>query len=656
MRSTKTILVTTLGASWQVLPELVGWTNPAVYDFFTGNPTVDELRRTCDVTPVDEFWVITTERPGGKTGEPSPPELEQWCKRFAVPVKTFACKGVDDLNTGEKIRTFRSFLFRIVLNASGLTGPDGKLYLSLTGGRKTMSVDMFEAGMLFGCSAMFHIMDINPPPEFRKDDLTGPPGAYARYFLPVCVHKDIPESFLVATGEREITAAAFPFDPSLSGVIAEDGGLEREIRQREQQSAQLYDNFYTGIRNRDGERDIFRKLYFLHPRSLRKLRSVIIGQDPATRERDFEILKALPKADLHVHLGGVLSAEEIIDVARCRKGGLDNGKIKEILGFSDKPAAFDAHIFGDRVKPENYYRIGINPYQALGDYQGSALLQSRETISRTVDIYAANLKADNVRYVEIRCSPYKYTREGLSIDEVVETIMDAMDRSGITYRLICIIGRQSGYDDIRNSIDAVLGLIDRNRRFAEKLAGIDLAGDESANSPARLRELFMPFLKKCIHITIHAGETETADNIWEAVYHLSADRIGHGLKLADREELIPLFIDRNIGIELCPSSNRQIVGYGRPGDAPYPLNDYMTRGLKVTVTTDNPGISRTFVSNEFYEAARLCGGLSLRDCLVLIRNSLIVSFADAKTKLRLLRRFEQDIHEWCVERLDRIAP
>jgi adenosine deaminase len=68
-------------------------------------------------------------------------------------------------------------------------------------------------------------------------------------------------------------------------------------------------------------------------------------------------------------------------------------------------------------------------------------------------------------------------------------------------------------------------------------------------------------LERCIHVTIHAGETESVDNIWQAVYHLSADRIGHGLKLLDKPELIPRFIDKNIGIEMCPSSNDQIIGY-----------------------------------------------------------------------------------------------
>jgi adenosine deaminase len=362
------------------------------------------------------------------------------------------------------------------------------------------------------------------------------------------------------------------------------------------------------------------------------------------KERDMFFLQLLPKADLHTHLGGVLTAQEIIETAKVHPR--PDALVKEILSYDNKPEEFDTHIFGKNIYREQFYGIGINPYQRLGDYQGSKLLQTKETIAKAAELYACKLLDDNVKYVEIRCSPHKYTKEGLEIDDVVNTLMDTLDKfNNIEYRLICIIGRQGGYTEITQSISDILQLISRNKRFADKLCGIDLAGDESANSPKKLREQFMPFFEKCINITIHAGETESVENIWQAVYHLSADRIGNGLKLLDRPEFLKHFIDKNIGVEMCPSSNRQIVGYGKSGDTSYPLREYMKRGLKVTVNTDNQGISRTSLSNEFYEAARLCGALSLWDCFVLIRNSLIVSFADKETKMKLLRRFESEIFE-----------
>ena len=634
------ILVTTLGTSWQILPEIVGWTNPEKYNFFDGNVDVSGLRSKYNIQPVDQFWIVTT------TNQRDFDKLKQWYEHWNVKVRVFVCDGIDDLISEVTIRKFRSFLFRVVLNASyEVAEKKGKLYLSLTGGRKNMSADMYEAGMLFGCNAMFHIIETYRSEFQSNDDLLGVHGAYASFFLPVVVNENIPSSFIVSAGDKRLISNDFPLQTIQPGLYSEDGKLEKEISQRKQQSSQIYSNFYERIRNQAGERDIFRMLYFLHPDILQKLKQIIIADNPDHFNRDMEILKSLPKADLHTHLGGVLTAAEMIEVARTHPFPK---KVKNILTFSERPAEFDRFIFGEYIDPEKYYGIGINPYQSLGDYQGSKLLQTKETISKTIEIYARKLIDDNVKYVEIRCSPYKYMKENLHIDEVVDTIIKTMDKYPmITYRLIYIIGRQSGRDEIEIIINELLALIERNTSFRNKLAGIDLAGDEAVNSPRELREMFMPFLQACIRITIHAGETQPVDNIWEAVYHLSADRIGHGLKLLDKEELIPRFIDKNIGIEMCPSSNRQIVGYGKENDEDYPLKKYMECGLKVSINTDNQGISRTSMSNEFYEASRLCNGLSLWDCIVLIRNSLIISFADKTTKLKLLHEYEKEIFEWC---------
>jgi len=191
-----------------------------------------------------------------------------------------------------------------------------------------------------------------------------------------------------------------------------------------------------------------------------------------------------------------------------------------------------------------------------------------------------------------------------------------------------------------------------NGAFAEKLAGVDLAGTEGKLPPEKLRSVFMPFLERCVHLTIHAGETEPVENVWQAVYHLNADRIGHGLNLLDRPELLRRFIDRNIGVEMCPTSNDEIVGYA---GKKYPLADYLRAGVKVTVNTDNCGISRTSLSGEFYKAAEMSGGLSLWDCFALIRDSLLVAFVDKPARTRLLRLYEDRLYDWCVGTVPNLA-
>jgi len=171
--------------------------------------------------------------------------------------------------------------------------------------------------------------------------------------------------------------------------------------------------------------------------------------------------------------------------------------------------------------------------------------------------------------------------------------------------------------------------------------GFDVAGAEHARSASSMRDDFLEVRKDCISITIHAGETQPAESIWEAVYELNADRIGHGLTLIENHALERKFLDRGIGIELCPSSNYQIIGYDDPWievypGKTYPLRHYLDVGLKVTLNTDNRGISHTNLSHEFIKASHMTDhGLSLFDALQLSKNSLDISFFDHDTKERL---------------------
>ena len=137
------------------------------------------------------------------------------------------------------------------------------------------------------------------------------------------------------------------------------------------------------------------------------------------------------------------------------------------------------------------------------------------------------------------------------------------------------------------------------------------------------------------------------ESIWQAVYHLNAERIGHGLTLRDRPDLMNKFLERGIGIEMCPSSNAQIVGFQDnylpdTGLQEYPLKKYLDAELLVSVNTDDPGISRTSATNELHKAARLTkGGLSKWEILQLLCNAFRTAFYPYKQKKALIRRVEE---------------
>ena len=182
------------------------------------------------------------------------------------------------------------------------------------------------------------------------------------------------------------------------------------------------------------------------------------------------------------------------------------------------------------------------------------------------------------------------------------------------------------------------------------MGGFDLAGDEKVCTAAEMHNYFLPLMKECMHFTIHAGEDNPVESIWEAVYMLNAQRIGHGLTLPDNPALMKKIFDSNIAIEMCPSSNFQIAGFrdnyfdSTGNQKIYPLKQYLEKGLCVTVNTDNPGISDTNFTKELHKACRLTpGGLSLWEILSIIRNGFKASFAQRSIKYELLKKAENKI-------------
>jgi adenosine deaminase len=182
------------------------------------------------------------------------------------------------------------------------------------------------------------------------------------------------------------------------------------------------------------------------------------------------------------------------------------------------------------------------------------------------------------------------------------------------------------------------------------MLGLDLAGDEGDSQPAQLAQHFKLAFEHCLPITIHAGEGELAHNIWQAAYHLHADRIGHGLTLAANPQLASRFRERRIGLELCPTSNREVVGFADPaypesaGLPAYPLRQFIQMGLPLALCTDNPAISRTTLADEFMAAARMTeGGLSLWECLALLRQAFVHAFLPAPEREVLLKNVDAQV-------------
>ena len=706
------ILLTTLGASWAVIPELLMWMDKGVDDFYKYHPNHAELdanREQYGFTNITELWIVTT---NGTTEDLE--KTRQWLDLLgarAPELRVFSFSR-DDIHNTLDTRCFRELVFRSVLEARQKTRT-GTLWLSLAGGRKTMSADVQAAATLFGCSGLLHVLDRSPREEQKnhplprepKDFLEPWPSEQIKRVLPIMSESNIPGNSLL----DDLDPKEFP-----PGATIEKPPLLEVVENKLKESADLFANYRKELLDHE-EGTNFLALYSLPSAVVETLKQTKFGTNPELASQELEWLKTLPKAELHCHLGGVLDAGGMIEVAGSLAERVDLFKdrweplfapLKEplrsgdsiairswleqhqgehqslwkllriidglpepigvcafLLLFRHDPDLLDELIFGDLQDPERFTgyqhlqrKDGLSAfvrYEQLGDLQGSGLLQHESTIQATVGWWLNRCLKENVRYLELRCSPINYTRGGLSAESVVRIIREACEKvPEIETRLIFIGSRHGKSEELRDHIKLAEQLLEgpSSGNTNGSLAGFDLAGAEEKKEPSQLRNDFLPLLERCLSVTIHAGETEPARNIWEAVYHLQADRIGHGLTLKDNPELIPRFRDRRIGIELCPSSNMQIVGFkdtflpSSSDQGVYPLKTYLEQGLRVTVNTDNPGISRTSPSMELHRAARMTpGGLSLWEILQLVRNSFRSSFADQQVRGRLIREAENSL-------------
>lgn len=710
------ILLCTLGASWAVIPEVLGWLAPGVVDLYAHHPQraqLDALRQRHHLRPPTELWVCTTQ---GSQTQDSLQQLHQWwfMLGFPMPLRIWTAQGTDQLATQAECAHIRELTLRVALLAAercapggaAQTGQGGQLVLSLAGGRKTMSADMQTAGNLFGAAACLHVVGPDPLPAALTGrtpaDKASLPGLLARPLSADLAAAIMP--LVASTGQRDelldipldgqvVCSPRFPVPMPAPNVTcawpapAQSDSLHHEITRRQQASSQLLGNFLAAIAQTERHEN-WRSLYCLPPATIQRLRQTPLG--PA----HLPWLTALPKADLHRHIGGALSLDAQRTVAQVIWQGIDDenktfrlNDINSLLPVNEWPWAWTQPLHGPhraelsaalllhastaqlqhnlwgvtepRVALKTRHPQGFAAYERPGELSGSALLGHPAALVPYAHALVQQAREEGLAYVELRGSPHKYRPHDPAawLAELQHALHAAGAQTQATHTV------QPGQAPLRigfiwildrRQLDRLPAVVQQavaaHAKFKGFLLGLDLAGDEGTHNPAQLAPGFLPAFEACFPLTIHAGEGESAHHIWQASYHLHADRIGHGLTLAEHPELAARFRDRGMCLELCPTSNREVVGFADPGQPgtqglpTYPLRTFLDAGLAVALCTDNPGISRTTLPDEFLTAARMTpGGLSQWETLALIRQGFVHAFLPSTEREALLKHCDERV-------------
>lgn len=336
-----------------------------------------------------------------------------------------------------------------------------------------------------------------------------------------------------------------------------------------------------------------------------------------------ELLRALPKTDLHCHLDGSLRLRTMLELAE-QQGVKLPADSEEGLGRAMK-------IGQQHGSLEEYLK---------GFEITLSVLQTEEALYRAAHELATDAAAENCRLIEVRYAPVLHLQKGLKPTVVVEAVLEglraATRETGILAGvLVCGIRNMSPDTSLRL---AELSVAYKNRG----VLGFDLAGAEHGNPAKDHQDAFQLILNNNINCTVHAGEAYGPPSIAQALHYCGAHRIGHGVRLREDGDLLNYVNDHRIPIECCPSSNVQT---GAVADmASHPLKFYLDFGIRVTVNTDNRLITNTTVTRELDVVSRQFG-LTVQD----IRNILVAGFKSSfltfHDRAQLVRRMQNEFDE-----------
>jgi adenosine deaminase len=336
-----------------------------------------------------------------------------------------------------------------------------------------------------------------------------------------------------------------------------------------------------------------------------------------------ELIRALPKTDLHCHLDGSLRLSTILELAE------QNGV--ELPAHTPEGLASAIHM-GQRC-------ASLEDYLTAFDIT-LAVLQTEDALYRAAYELAVDCAAENVRYLEVRYSPVLHTRHGLKPTTIVDAVLlglrDAARETGIRSNvIICGIRHLDPETSVRLAELAVA-------YKGKGVVGFDLAGPEEGHPARRHREAIQLILDNNVNVTIHAGEAYGPESIAQAVHWCGAHRIGHGVRLRENGELLNYLNDHRIPLEMCPSSNLQTGLVASL--ASHPLKFYFDFGLRVCINTDSRLITDTTVTKELLLAHREMG-FSLDDLCTLLVQGFKSAFLPFREKADLLRQVNAEIAE-----------
>lgn len=320
--------------------------------------------------------------------------------------------------------------------------------------------------------------------------------------------------------------------------------------------------------------------------------------------------RAIPKAEIHLHLEGSVDLETLLEVRRAR----------------GEPAGPDVrNRLGGLYRHRDFLHF-LRNFRSL-----CAEIRRPEDFAAITAALCGRLQRDGVRYAEVFCSPAVFASAGLPGEEIMDAVSGAArerQRSGGPRLRFLLDGvRQFGVP----ALEELVRLAGACRRY--DVIGIGIGGDEKALPTAAFAGAYREARRLGLRTTVHAGEFDGPRSVWEAIEELEVERVGHGVRAAEDPELMRVLALRGVPLECCPTSNLR-TGVVRSWEE-HPIRALHRAGVTVTVGSDDPALFGTSVGDE-WEVLEDRLGFTIPEVLEIGMATVRATFLPAPEKEALL--------------------
>lgn len=328
----------------------------------------------------------------------------------------------------------------------------------------------------------------------------------------------------------------------------------------------------------------------------------------------------IPKIELHRHLEGTVRFETAWQWAQRSPTlkSISRDELRDLIQF-DGVVGYDRFLKKFETLRQLYY--------------------DRAAIAQVMREAVEDAAHDNVRYIELRLSPDHFARQaGFDLQETAELLFQTGQtvaaEQGIQVRYLCTITRLYSAETCEQILDIAL----RYRNVG--VVGFDLAGNEFLETGAHVRDLLKRASQEGLGISIHAGEAGSPEPVWTAIDSLYANRIAHGVASVQDPALMRALQERDILLEVCPTSNLH-TGAAESVEA-HPLRELVVAEIPLAICTDDPAISRITLSDEYTFALEM-SGLSRPKLYDSILDGARASFLPPDEKVALVAQLSQEL-------------